>query len=933
MSGATSSDGGVSAGWARRRARRRRFMVIALAVWAITVAASWVVQRRSPARAIALEANEIVVEAPLYHADGLAAGVSARFVVSRWGEWDGNGGGGGPVVFLVHGSPGSSRDFGRLGEALAGQGYRVAAIDLFGYAGTRLEGGGRFPVGARSMRATARTCWDVLGAMGVERVSLVGWSNGGGVVVHMADAQSERTASMTLMASIGEQAFEGSGSYRFEHFKYAVGELGLGWGVEVLPHFGALGTAAARTAWLDSFDESDQRDLGESMRRVGEHGVRTLILHGKYDSLAPERSAESAHALISTSRLVILEADHFLPMLQVAESAAWIDRAAGGTEVDGTSSAWAGVEDLSVARRGVGEWVVSVMRRVVDAVPWWVEVLVIAAVCLRGPVLAGVVVSLLIGRASLDPAVAAVGVMVGLVVESVGLWVVGRRSAGLMDVSWLGCVGPRVSGADWRLRMSRGVAIEVLQSTFETRSRRASAVGVGRATAGERDRGGWIVTVWLLVWRLMGSVVVGGLAMVGAVIAVGVCKRLTIEWGVWGLLIQGFVAAGTVGLLVHVASWRGRARIKAWMGRLWRHEYWPTWAWYMPVVPWAAWLAIRHRGALLPTCCNPGIEQGGGIAGESKHAIVQQFVQAGHAVMASRGPGVLTAMLVEADESLERRVECALEAIRTEARLGGFPVIVKADKGERGHSVRLVRDETRLREVLGEISADVVVQAYHPGPHECGVLWVRHPGRRETDPGALGSIYAVTHKEFPVLVGDGVRTLEELILTHPRYRRQAGVFLDRFAAELSRVPGAGDEVRLAQAGNHAQGTLFRDGAHLVTPELSAAIDAMVRDFGGLDFGRFDLRYTSVEALREGREFGIVELNGLTSEPTNMYDPGRSPVWAYGVLLGLWARMYALGADRRDRGARAMGLVEIVQVVASHAHGKSRGAKSSASVAD
>lgn len=818
---------------------------------------------------------------------------------------------------------------------LGDRGYRVAAIDLFGFAGTRVEGGGRFPAESRSMRATARSCWDVLDAMGVERANLVGWSNGGGVVVHMADAHSERTGSMTLMASIGEQAFEGSGSYRFEHFKYAVGELGLGWGVEVLPHFGALGTAAGRTAWLDSFAESDQRVLGESMRRVGEHGVRTLILHGKYDSLAPVRSAESAHALIAGSRLEILEADHFLPMLQVAESTAWIDRAARGVGSERASgdATWAGVEDQSVERRGVGEWLVSVARRAVEMMPWWVEALAIGAVCLRSPVLAGVLASLLIGRAALDPAVAAVGVMVGLGAESVGLWVAGRRSAGAMDVSWLGGVGPSVSGADWRRRISHGTAMDVLASTFETRSRRASAVGVGRALAQAAVRNVWIVTLWLGMWRLVAIGIFGFLAMVGAVVAVGLCKRLTIEWGVWGLMIQSIVSAAIVGLVVHVASWRGRARMKAWVGRLWRHEYWPTWAWYMPVVPWAAWLAIRHRGATLPTCCNPGIEQGGGIAGESKHAIVTRFVERGHTRRAERPAGVLKSVLISREASIEARFERAMHAIRNDAELGGFPVIVKADKGERGHSVRVVRDEARLREVLIEISADVVVQAFHEGPHECGVLWVRHPGKRETDTEALGSIYAVTHKEFPVVEGDGVRTLEEFILTHPRYRRQAGVFLDRFAADLSRVPERGERIRLAQAGNHAQGTLFRDGAHLMSPKLSAAIDAMVRDFGGLDFGRFDVRYTSEESLREGREFGIVELNGLTSEPTNMYDPGRSPVWAYGVLLGLWTRMYALGADRRASGGRAMGFVEIGRVIVSHARGKSGGARSSAAVAD
>ena len=39
-----------------------------------------------------------------------------------------------------------------------------------------------------------------------------------------------------------------------------------------------------------------------------------------------------------------------------------------------------------------------------------------------------------------------------------------------------------------------------------------------------------------------------------------------------------------------------------------------------------------------------------------------------------------------------------------------------------------------------------------------------------------------------MLVGDGTRTLEELIWRHPRFRNQAAVFLERFADERDRVP-------------------------------------------------------------------------------------------------------------------------------------------------
>ncbi len=45
--------------------------------------------------------------------------------------------------------------------------------------------------------------------------------------------------------------------------------------------------------------------------------------------------------------------------------------------------------------------------------------------------------------------------------------------------------------------------------------------------------------------------------------------------------------------------------------------------------------------------------------------------------------------------------------------------------------------------------------------------------------------------------------------------------------------------------------------------------------GGLDFGRFDLRYASDEDLKAGRGFKIIELNGTMSESTNLYARGSA----------------------------------------------------------
>ncbi len=184
---------------------------------------------------------------------------------------------------------------------------------------------------------------------------------------------------------------------------------------------------------------------------------------------------------------------------------------------------------------------------------------------------------------------------------------------------------------------------------------------------------------------------------------------------------------------------------------------------------------------------------------------------------------------------------------------------------------------------------------------------------------AAGYLYSITRKEFPVLVGDGARTMEELIWRHPRFRNQSAVFLERFADERDRVPGAGERVRLAQSGNHCQGTLFRDGEDLITPELEREIDEIARGFrGGLDMARFDVRYESEDALRQGTGFGIVELNGTAGESTNIYDPGRSIAWCYRVLGRQCTLAYELGAARKRAGAKGMSLRELIGAVRKQA---------------
>lgn len=111
--------------------------------------------------------------------------------------------------------------------------------------------------------------------------------------------------------------------------------------------------------------------------------------------------------------------------------------------------------------------------------------------------------------------------------------------------------------------------------------------------------------------------------------------------------------------------------------------------------------------------------------------------------------------------------------------------------------------------------------------------------------------------------------------------------------------------------------MFRDGRHLITPALERRIDDIARTFPGFCVGRFDIRYGDVERFKAGRDLAIVELNGATSESTNIYDPDTSLFDAYRQLFRQWAIVFAIGAANRQRGAAVSSTRRLYEL--AHAH--------------
>jgi len=112
----------------------------------------------------------------------------------------------------------------------------------------------------------------------------------------------------------------------------------------------------------------------------------------------------------------------------------------------------------------------------------------------------------------------------------------------------------------------------------------------------------------------------------------------------------------------------------------------------------------------------------------------------------------------------------------------------------------------------------------------------------------------------------------------------------------------GQIVKLVEAGNHEQGCIFRDGAHLWSEELERSIDAISQRLDGFFVGRYDIRYSSEDDLRAGRNFQIIELNGASSEATSIYDARNSLMAAYRTLFRQWKLVFVIAAANRRRGA-------------------------------
>jgi hypothetical protein len=326
-------------------------------------------------------------------------------------------------------------------------------------------------------------------------------------------------------------------------------------------------------------------------------------------------------------------------------------------------------------------------------------------------------------------------------------------------------------------------------------------------------------------------------------------------------------------------------------------ERMPKWLICVPLTVQWLWLALRYRSATLPSAANPAITSGG-LVGEGK---IEYFSGMGDVARAA------TAAYCAVSTHRPLR-DAELQKVLDSAGLS-WPLIAKPDLGLCGYGVRLLASMAELQVYLSAFPANevVVLQQYLPAEGEAGIFYARDPNSGQ------GRIIGLALRYFPRVTGDGKNTIAALIAADPRAARLVKSSKHEPSHDAARVPANGEVVRLSTIGSTRVGGLYRDGLTHITTALTQAVDAIARDMPAFHFGRFDVRFDSLQDLAAGRGFTIMEVNGAGSEAIQAWDPETGVLAGFRMIFEKQRILFAIGHTMRQRGIKPIGLLTLVQL--------------------
>ena len=776
-----------------------------------------------------------------------------------------------PVLVLLHGSPMGSECFDDLGPAL-GKNYRVIVPDLPGF------GASTAAVPDYSVRAQAHYVFQLMQHLQIAPAHVVAYSMGGGVAINMAEIAPEKISSLIMLSAIGVQELELLGDYQLNHAVHGV-QLGLLWFLqEAFPHFGGMDRTMLNTRYGRNFYDTDQRPLRQYLLK---YKNPMLILHGVHDELVPLAVATEHHRLVPQSELKTYQSGHGLAFVRWQWIVPDIQRFVGEVESGQAPTRMTADHERIAAARLPFAQKQSPFK---SGIGLFVLMLSIAAATLASEDLTCIGAGLMAARGAIDFFPATLACFLGIYFGDLLLFwagrVFGRPAVRHAPLKWFISADDLQRSTAW---FNQRGAKMILLSRFLPGSRLPTYFA-----AGVLHTHFWSFSFFFLLASLLWTPLLVGVAMlVGekAFALMTAYKKYALSIGLASLVaIYAFFK-----IAIPLFNYKGRRLLLSSWRRLVRWEFWPLWVFYPPIILYILYLGLKHRSLTLFTAANPAIPESGFI-GESKAAILEG--------LSGANGFVARHILIEQNLPVAARLQQVREFMR--ANNLTLPIVIKPDKGQRGAGVLFARTELQLEEYLAGIHFDVIVQEYVAG-NEFGIFYIRYPNAQK------GFIYSITDKRLISVTGDGKRALEELILADDRAVCMARLHLQKHEPDLYNIPASGEEVKLVEVGTHCRGAMFLDGEFIKTPELEARLDAISKRYKGFYFGRYDIRTSSIDDIKNGIGFKIVELNGVTSEATHIYDPKNSLWCGYRVLMQQWRLAFEIGKQNRRAGVEPASL--------------------------
>jgi pimeloyl-ACP methyl ester carboxylesterase len=194
------------------------------------------------------------------------------------------------VLLFIHGLLGSQRQWAHLVDRLD-DGHRVVVPDLFGH------GESAKPMGDYSLGGHAATLRDLLDRLGIDRVTLVGHSLGGGIAMVFSYLFPERVERLVLVASggLGREVSPLLRSATLPGAEYVLPVLASGWMRERIASAGRLlGSVGLRPG-------SDLTEVWQGFTSLGDADTRRAFLATTRAVIDPGGQSVTAHDYLPES--------------------------------------------------------------------------------------------------------------------------------------------------------------------------------------------------------------------------------------------------------------------------------------------------------------------------------------------------------------------------------------------------------------------------------------------------------------------------------------------------------------------------------------------------------------------------------------------------------------------------------------------------------